>query len=68
MKIFGFILILLGIAGTVFFGIQALNNSETFSLFGMDVAVSSADWTPTIVSAALAVLGLILVLIKSKKR
>lgn len=68
MKIFGFILILLGIAGTIFFGIQAINNSETFSMFGMDVAVSKANWTPVIVSAALGVLGLIVVLIKSKKR
>jgi hypothetical protein len=68
MKVFGFVLIVLGIAGTVFFGLQAINNSETFSLFGLDVAVSKADWTPVLVSAAMAVLGLIVVLIKSKKR
>jgi len=68
MKVFGFILIVLGIAGSVYFGIQAINNSETFSLFGLDVAVSKANWTPVIVSAGMAVLGLILVLIKSKKR
>jgi len=68
MKVFGFVLIVLGIAGTVFFGLQAINNSETFSLFGLDVAVSKADWTPVLVSAGMAVLGLIVVLIKSKKR
>lgn len=68
MKTFGFILIFLGIAGTVYFGIQVFNNSETFSALGVDVAVSKADWTPVIVSAALAVLGLIVVLIKAKKR
>jgi hypothetical protein len=68
MKTFGFILILLGIGGAIYFGIQAANNSETFSALGVDVAVSKADWTPVIVSAGLAVLGLILVLVKSKKR
>lgn len=68
MKIFGFILIVLGIAGGIYFGIEAANNSETFSVLGADVAVSKANWTPVIMSGAMALLGLILVLIRSKKK
>lgn len=42
MKTIGIVLLILGIIGTVVFGIQALNDSESFSFLGMDIAVSSA--------------------------
>lgn len=57
MKIVGIILLILGIVGLVVFGIQAMNDSETFSLLGLDIAVSKANWTPVIVSAVVAVIG-----------
>lgn len=60
MKTAGIILLVLGIIGTIVFGIQAINQSESFSLFGVDVAVSSANWTPVIISAAVLVIGIIL--------
>lgn len=60
MKIVGMILLLVGIVGTVMFGIQALQDSETFSIFGMDIAVSKANWTPVIISGSLLVIGLVL--------
>lgn len=60
MKLLGTILILLGILGTVVFGIQALEDSESFSVLGMDVAVSSANWTPVIVSVIVLIVGILL--------
>ncbi len=60
MKTAGIILLVLGIIGTIVFGIQAINQSESFSLLGVDVAVSSANWTPVIICAAVLVVGIIL--------
>ncbi len=57
MKTIGIILVILGIIGIVVFGIQAINDSESFSLFGLDIAVSKANWTPLIVSAIVTVVG-----------
>lgn len=60
MKTAGIVLLVLGILGTLYFGIQALNNSETFNFLGMDIAVSSANWTPTIISVAVLLIGIVL--------
>ena len=60
MKTAGIILLVLGIAGTIYFGLQALRNSESFNFLGIDVAVSSANWTPVIISAAVLIVGLVL--------
>ncbi|NJN26351.1 MAG: hypothetical protein HC819_10410 [Cyclobacteriaceae bacterium] len=57
MKIFGIILLVLGLIGAVIFGIQAINDSESFNLLGLDIAVSKANWTPLIISAAVAIVG-----------
>ncbi|WP_319231617.1 transglycosylase [Draconibacterium orientale] len=67
MKALGTILLLIGLAGTLFFGIQAINNSETFSFLGVDVALSSANWTPVIISGAVVVLGIVFLSVKKKK-
>ena len=64
MKTAGIVLIVIGIIGTVLFGIQALNQSESFSLFGLDIAVSSANWTPVIISVVVLVVGIVLVNIR----
>ena len=66
MKTAGYILLILGIIGTVIFGIQAANQSESFSLFGLDVAVSSANWTPVIISVVVAVVGVFVTLAGKK--
>lgn len=66
MKIISIILVIAGIIGLVFFGIQALNNSESFSFLGIDVAVSDANWTPVIISAALLVVGVFLSVSRKK--
>ena len=60
MKTVGYVLFILGLIGVVVFGIQVLNDSESFSVLGVDVAVSKANWAPLIVSAVVLVIGLIL--------
>lgn len=66
MKIAGIVLSIIGFIGLVFFGIQAMGNSESFSLLGMDVAVSSANWTPVIVSGVILIIGVILMASRKK--
>jgi len=60
MKTAGIILLILGVIGTIMFGLQAMQDSESFSLLGMDIAVSTANWTPVIISVILLVVGLVL--------
>lgn len=60
MKTIGIILLILGLIGTVVFGIQAAQDSETFSFLGLDIGVSSANWTPVIVSAVVLIIGVVL--------
>lgn len=60
MKTAGLILLILGGIGTVVFGIQAMQDSDSFSFLGMDIAVSSANWTPVIISVVLLVIGLVM--------
>ena len=60
MKISGIILIVLGIVGTVIFGIDAIGDSESFSFLGIEVGVSSANWTPLIISVIVLIAGFIL--------
>ncbi len=60
MKIVGTILLILGIIGTILFGIQAMQDSESFSFLGMDIAVSSANWTPLIISVVVLIIGVVL--------
>jgi hypothetical protein len=60
MKTAGTVLFIIGIIGVLVFGVQALNDSESFNLFGLDIAISKANWTPLIVSALVAVVGIVL--------
>lgn len=66
MRIVGSVLLILGIIGLVVFGIQAFNDSESFNILGAEVAVSTANWTPVIISAVVLVIGFFLTM--SKKR
>ncbi len=67
MKVFGIILTIVGIIGVILFGVQAANNSESFSFLGIDIAVSSANWTPVIVSGVVTVIGILILLIRKGK-
>jgi len=60
MKSAGTIFLILGALGTIIFGIQSMQESESFNILGMDIAVSSANGTPVIISVILLVVGLVL--------
>lgn len=64
MKILGMVLLVVGLLGLAYFGYQAWQDSESFNVLGVDVAVSRADWMPVIVSALVAVLGYVLTRVK----
>ncbi len=66
MKIIGLVLIIIGLIGTVYFGIQAIDQSETVSAFGVDVAVTTANWTPVIISGVILVIGIIFTVMKKR--
>lgn len=59
MKLLGTILLIAGVLGTIVFGIRALEDSESFNLLGVDVAVSSANWTPVVISVVVLIVGLL---------
>lgn len=66
MKVLGVILLVLGLIGGIIFGIQAASDSEAFNLLGMEIAVSSANWTPVIISGVVAVIGAVILMVKPK--
>lgn len=59
-------MLVLGLIATVVFGIQALRESESLSILGVDIVVSEADWTPLIISALVLIAGIILTAISKK--
>ncbi|NBG65601.1 hypothetical protein [Acidiluteibacter ferrifornacis] len=64
MKAVGTILLIIGLVGTLLFGFQAIQDSESFSFLGIDIAVSKADWTPLIVSGIIFLIGLVMIIRK----
>lgn len=56
----GIILTLLGLIATIITGMQVAEDSDSFSIFGADVVVSQANYTPLIISVAVLVIGVIL--------
>ncbi|MDY0344838.1 MAG: hypothetical protein RBR28_14785 [Lentimicrobium sp.] len=60
MKIAGIILFVVGVIGIIVFGIQAINDTETISLFGLDIALSKANWTPIIISGLFVLIGAVI--------
>jgi len=67
MKTTGIVLLIVGIVGTLIFGIQAMQDTETFSFLGIDIGVSSANWTPVIISAVVLIIGLVMIFVDKKK-
>ena len=64
MKAVGIILLIIGLVGTLLFVFQAIQDSESFSFLGIDIAVSKADWTPLIISGIVFVIGLVMTIRK----
>lgn len=67
MRKIGLLVLLVGLAGLIYFGYQAMQASEKFEVLGIDVAVSNADWTPVIFSGVVFVIGFVLALAGKKR-
>jgi hypothetical protein len=67
MRKIGLVILLIGLVGLIYFGYEAMQASENFSVLGVDVAVSNADWTPVIFSGIVAVVGIVLALVGKKR-
>lgn len=66
MKVLGNLLVIVGAVACIVFGIQAAQDSESFSFLGLDLAVSSADWTPLIVSGVILVIGILILAVRKR--
>jgi len=49
-----------GLIGVIFYTYQYMQDSESFSALGADVAVSTGNWVPILVSALVMVVGILL--------
>ncbi len=59
-KTIGIVLTIIGLIASVITGMSAAEESDTFSFLGLDIGVSSADWTPLIISVAVLIIGLVI--------
>lgn len=60
MKLLGYIISLGGLIALVYTGINYINDSETFGIFGLDIAVSKGDPVPVIISLVVLIIGLLI--------
>ena len=56
----GIILSIGGLIGVIFFGFQYLDDSESFSLLGADIAVSTGDYIPILISLFILIIGVVI--------
>ncbi len=66
MKTAGIVLLIIGMACTLIFGVQAIQDTETFSFLGIDIGVSDANWTPVIISVVVLIIGIVLMSLNKK--
>ena len=67
MKLLGIVLLVVGIIGLAYFGYEAMQESESVEVLGADIAVSTANWTPVIVSGVVALIGLIILAVRKRQ-
>lgn len=56
----GYLLSVAGLIGVIYFTYEYMQESESFSVLGADVAVSTGDWVPIAISALVMVIGILL--------
>ena len=59
-RIVGIVLFVAGLVGTFITGMDAYQNTESVKIFGKQLTLSQADWTPVIICGAVAIIGLLL--------
>mgnify|MGYP000194434719 CR=1 FL=1 len=66
MKIAGYVLSIGGVIALIYSGINYLNESESFSMMGVDFAVSKGDPMPIVISVIVLVAGIMIVKASNK--
>lgn len=61
MKIVGYVTSIGGFIALIYTGINYINQSESFSLMGVDFAVSKGNPMPVIVSVIVMIAGLLII-------
>lgn len=59
-KTIGYILAGGGLLAAIYFTIQYFQESESFSVLGADVAVSTGDWVPIVISVLVMAVGILI--------
>ncbi|WP_340104237.1 hypothetical protein [Rhodohalobacter sp. 8-1] len=59
-KAIGGILSIGGLVGVIYYTYQYMQDSESFSALGADVAISTGNWVPIVISALVMVVGILL--------
>ncbi|NCA84819.1 MAG: hypothetical protein EOM83_04505 [Clostridia bacterium] len=67
MKTLGIVVVILGIIGTLVFGIQAMNKSQSLNIFGNEIVISTISWLPITVSIVLLIGGILLLAFTQKR-
>jgi hypothetical protein len=67
MRFLGTILVIGGLIAAAIFGYQAYQDTASVRVFGSDITVSSADWSPVIMSGIVAVVGLAILAFGKRK-
>jgi hypothetical protein len=62
---FGSILLIIGLVSTIITGINAVKQTESFSIFGMNIVVSQGNYMPVVISLIVLLMGVVL-LVSSK--
>ncbi len=61
MKYAGYLLSIGGLIALIITGVNYLNESESFSLLGLDVAVSKGDPVPMLISVIVLIAGVLVI-------
>lgn len=61
MKIIGYLFTFGGLLALIISVVNYINESESFSMLGLDVAVSRGDPVPMIISAVIFIAGLLII-------
>lgn len=56
----GSILSIAGLIGVFYFGYQYMDDSESFEVLGADVAVSTGDYVPILISLIVLIVGVVI--------
>lgn len=59
-EILGGLLSIGGLIGVIFYGYQYLDDSESAEVLGADIAVSTGDWVPILISLIVLIVGVLI--------